>query len=86
MGYALARAGSKVQAANLAREIGSQDGSGVHLAHIYAGLGDKPRALDALERANAQRIVDLNFMAVDPMLASLRTEPRFLTLKGRLGL
>ena len=86
MGYALARAGSKVQAANVAREIGSQDGSGVHLAHIYAGLGDKPRALDALERANAQRIVDLNFMAVDPMLASLRTEPRFLTLKGRLGL
>ena len=86
MGYALARAGRKAEAANLAREIESQDGSGVHLAHIYAALGDKPRALDALERADAQRIVDLNFMAVDPMLASLRTEPRFLTLKGRLGL
>jgi serine/threonine-protein kinase len=86
MGYALARAGRKVEAANAAREIESQDGSGVHLAYVYAGLGAKPRALDALDHAYAQRIVDLNFMAVDPMLATLRTEPRFLALKVRLGL
>jgi serine/threonine-protein kinase len=86
MGYALARAGRKVEAANAAREIESQDGSGVHLAYVYAGLGSKPRALDALDHAYAQRIVDLNFMAVDPMLATLRTEPRFLALKVRLGL
>jgi serine/threonine-protein kinase len=86
MGYALARAGRKAEAANLAREIESEDGAGVQLAHIYAALGDKPRALDALEHAYAQRVVDLNFMAVDPMLSTLRTEPRFLTLKGRLGL
>ena len=86
MGYALARAGRKVEAANIAREIESADGPGVQLAHVYAALGDKPRALDALERAYAQRLVDLNFMAVDPMLASLRTEPRFLTLKVRMGL
>jgi serine/threonine-protein kinase len=86
MGYALARAGRKEEAANIAREIESADGGGVQLAHVYAGLGDKPRALDALERAYAQRIVDLNFMAVDPMLASLRAEPRFVALKGRMGL
>jgi serine/threonine-protein kinase len=86
MGYALARAGRKEEAANIAREIEAADGPGVQLAHVYAALGDKPRALDALERAYAQRIVDLNFMAVDPMLASLRAEPRFLTLKGRMGL
>jgi serine/threonine-protein kinase len=86
MGYALARAGRKVEAANIAREIESADGSPVSVAYVYAALGDKPRALDALERAYAQRIVDLNFMAVDPMLASLRAEPRFLTLKRRLGL
>ena len=86
MGYALARAGRKVEAANIAREIESADGSPVSFAYVYAALGDKPRALDALERAYAQRIVDLNFMAVDPMLASLRGEPRFLTLKRRMGL
>src|ERR1017187_4804868 len=86
MGYTLAGAGRKVEAENLAREIESADGGGVALARVYAGLDDKPRALDALERAYAQRIVDLNFMAVDPLLASLRAAPRFLTLKSRMGL
>jgi hypothetical protein len=42
--------------------------------------------LDALEHAWSQRTVDLNFMAVDPTLAGLRAEPRFLALKGRMGL
>lgn len=54
--------------------------------NFTAALGDKLRALDALDRAYAKRIVDLNFMAVDPMLASLRPEPRFVSLKRRMGL
>ena len=86
MGYALARAGRKVEAENVAREIEADGGAAVELAHVYAALGDKPRALDALERAYAQRVVNLDFMAVDPLLASLRAEPRFSTLKSRLGL
>jgi len=86
MGYALARAGRNAEAQNIAREIESDDGGGAQLAHVYAALGDKPRALDALERAYAQRIVDLNFMAVDPLLVTLRAEPRFVALKTRLGL
>jgi serine/threonine-protein kinase len=86
MGYALARAGRKAEAASIAREMEPADRAAVQLAHVYAALGDKPRALDALDRAYAQRIVDLNFMAVDPMLAGLRAEPRFLALKRRMGL
>jgi serine/threonine-protein kinase len=86
MGYALARAGRTAEAQNIAREIEPADGAGVQLAYVYAGLGDKPRALNALERAYAQRTVDLNFMAVDPRLASLRAEPRFVALKARMGL
>jgi tetratricopeptide (TPR) repeat protein len=86
MGYALARAGRKADAENIAREIEADDGGGVQLAHVYAALGDKPRALDALDRAFAQRVVDLNFMAVDPIFASLRAEPRFLALKARMSL
>jgi serine/threonine-protein kinase len=86
MGYALAHAGRKAEAASIVREIESAEGPGVQSARVYAALGDNPRALDALERAYAQRIVDLNFMAVDPLLASLRSEPRFLALKARMGL
>jgi hypothetical protein len=86
IGYALARAGRQEEAAAIAREIESADDGGVQLTHVYAGLGTKPRALDALDRAYAQRIVDLSFRTVDPLPASLRVEPRFLTLKSRMGL
>jgi TolB-like protein/tetratricopeptide (TPR) repeat protein len=86
MGYALARAGRKAEAENIGREIQAADGSSVQLAHVYAALGDTQKALDALERAYAERIVELNFLAVDPMLATLRAEPRFLALKSRMGL
>ena len=86
MGYALARAGRTVEAQNIVREMEPEDGAGVALAYVYAGLGDKPQALDALERAYAQHVVNLNFMAVDPLLATLRAEPRFLALKRRMGL
>src|ERR1022692_4850351 len=50
MGYALAQAGRKAEAENIAREIEVADGPGVQLAHVYAALGDKPRVLDALCR------------------------------------
>ena len=86
MGLALARGGRKVEAESIVKEIEASGDADVQLAHVYAALGDKPRALDALERAYAERIVDLNFMAVDPLLASLRAEPRFLALKARMGL
>jgi tetratricopeptide (TPR) repeat protein len=86
MSWAMARAGRRVEAGNLAREIETADGPAVQLAHVYAALGDKARALDALDRSFAEGDVDLNFMAVDPLLATLRTEPRFLALKSRLGL
>jgi serine/threonine-protein kinase len=86
LGYALARGGQRAQALDVASEIDRQHGPAVQTAFVYAGLGDRQRALDALDRAFAEANIDLNFMAVDPMLASLRAEPRFLALKRRMGL
>jgi serine/threonine-protein kinase len=86
MGYTMARAGRTAQARAIIEELGGIEGLGVHSAFVYAGLGDRQRSLDALELAFRQGSVDLDFMAVDPMLAGLRAEPRFLALKRRMGL
>ena len=86
MGFTLARAGRTKEALDLIPEIERQHGPAIQAAFIYAGLGDKRQALDALDRALADGNIDLNFMAVDPMLASLRSEPRFMALRQRIGL
>ena len=52
MGYALARAGRMVEAANIVREIELSSGGAMELGHVYAALGEKPRTLDALDRAH----------------------------------
>jgi TolB-like protein len=56
------------------------------LARVYAALRDSPRALDALLQAEAQRDRELFYIAVSPYYASLRDEPQFRALVGRLRL
>jgi TolB-like protein/DNA-binding winged helix-turn-helix (wHTH) protein/lipopolysaccharide biosynthesis regulator YciM len=63
----------------------------MNLADIYATLGEKDRALYWLEQAVAHRdMIQLGFPAdylgVDPMLVSLRSDPRFKDLVHRMGL
>ena len=86
MGYPLARAGHTAQALAIVKEIDRLQGPAVQIAFVYEGLDDHQRSLDALDRAFQQGNVDLDFMAVEPMLAGLRAEPRFSTLKSRMGL
>jgi tetratricopeptide (TPR) repeat protein len=48
---------------------------------IYLSLGEKGKAMDWLERMYYERAgLDLPFIKVDPMLDSLRGEPRFQAL------
>jgi hypothetical protein len=86
MGYTLARAGRTAQARGIAEELRALKYEGIHAAFVYAGLGDRQRALDELDLAYQQGSTDLDFMAVEPMLASLRAEPRFRALERRMGL
>jgi TolB-like protein/DNA-binding winged helix-turn-helix (wHTH) protein len=63
----------------------------MNLADIYATLGEKDRALYWLEQAYTHHdMIQLGFPAdylgVDPMLASLHSEPRFKDLVRRMGL
>lgn len=57
-----------------------------HLAIIYAGLGEKEPAFEWLEKAYEQRNHGLVELKVEPMLDSLRSDPRFTDLLRRIGL
>ncbi len=47
------------------------------VALVHAGLGDRPGALDWLEKAQAERSHWLVWLASDPRFDDLRAEPRF---------
>ncbi len=57
-----------------------------HIAIIYAGLGDKNQALAWLEKAYEERDQWLIWLKVEPMVDSLRSDPRFQDLLRRVGL
>jgi serine/threonine protein kinase/Tfp pilus assembly protein PilF len=56
------------------------------LAIIHLGLGEADEALNLLERAFDERSSWLIHLDVDPRLAPLRDDRRFLDLVGRVGL
>jgi serine/threonine protein kinase/Flp pilus assembly protein TadD len=55
------------------------------LTIIYTGLGEKEKALNALEQAYESRSEALVWLKVDPRLDPLRTEARFIDLMRRVG-
>jgi tetratricopeptide (TPR) repeat protein len=57
-----------------------------HIAAVYAGLGDKERALDWLDRAYRDRSTWMNGIKGDPLFDSLRDEPRFVEILRKMGL
>jgi serine/threonine protein kinase/tetratricopeptide (TPR) repeat protein len=56
------------------------------IATAYAALGDKDQAFAQLEQTYAQRSQFIGFLKVDPELDSLRSDPRFQDLLGRMKL
>lgn len=54
-------------------------------AGIYAGLGEKERAFESLEKAYAEKDESLLYLKVDPVLDPLRSDPRFAGLLRRVG-
>lgn len=56
------------------------------IAQCYALLGEKDLALQYLERAYQLHLSDLLTLDADPELDSLRSDPRFLALRRRIGL
>jgi len=79
-------AGARRELAGLEAEAGARYVDGFWLAIAYAALGDRPRALDWLERSLNAHSANAMTLAVDPGLASLRGDPRFAALARRAGL
>ncbi len=55
-------------------------------AKIYAALGDRDKAFACLEEGYQGRYFGMVYLAVDPDLDPLRSDPRFLALLRRLNL
>jgi serine/threonine protein kinase/Flp pilus assembly protein TadD len=56
------------------------------VAAIYAGLGDKERALELLEKSYRQHSANLVYLKPDPFWDNLRSDPRYPELLRRMGL
>jgi serine/threonine-protein kinase len=67
-------------------EAGKQYVSPYLIAMIYAGLGEKDRAYEWLERMYEERSYYVTWLKVDPVFDPLRAEPRFQDLLRRIGL
>src|ERR1700733_6316319 len=55
-------------------------------AGLYTALGNHGKALDMLELAYKRRESNIVFLKVDPLIAPLRSEPRFAGLAGLMHL
>ncbi len=53
---------------------------------LFAGLGDRDKALEWLEKAFQERADGLTWLNVEPMLDEVRNDPRFQDLIRRIGL
>lgn len=53
---------------------------------LFAGLGDRDKAMEWLEKAFEERADGLTWLNVEPMLDELRSDPKFLDLIRRIGL
>jgi tetratricopeptide (TPR) repeat protein len=88
--YIHARSGKTAEAERLLLELQKQaQGAYVsphHVAIIYAGLGDRERTFEWLEKAYESREEAMMFLNVDPTWDDLREDSRFQSLVQRVGL
>jgi TolB-like protein/Tfp pilus assembly protein PilF len=90
LGHAYAAAGDRTEAERILKTLmeraETQYLPSYWIALIYAGLADKPRAFEWLERARAERSSWLVWIGVEPRFDGLRSDPRFDDLIEQMGL
>ena len=84
---AYAFAGDRGEANRLLHELLRENlVSPYYIAVGFAGLGDKDRAFEFLERAYREQASMLQYLKIQPTLETLRPDPRFRELAKRIGL
>jgi len=91
LAHAYAAIGQRANAEKILRELLENSKrsyvSPYMIATIYAGLGDKNRAFEFLEKAYNERSTDIPyFIKADLRIDNLRSDPRFQDLLRRVGL
>jgi len=83
--YTLGHAEASQQA--LDHEIAAYSKGGAYqIAEVYAWRGERDKAFEWLGRAHAQHDGGLSFIKADPLVASLRNDPRFPAFLAKVGL
>jgi tetratricopeptide (TPR) repeat protein len=83
LGYAYAKAGRREDAEKVAADIAPNP---FNQALVFAGLGDRERTLDALERMLVLGPVRIGRTLTFPEFAFVRGDPRIKILRKRVGL
>ena len=90
LAYAYARTGKRAEAEEILRGLLERSKtsyvSPYMIATIYAGLGNKDKAFEFLEKAYDERSTDLSyFLKADLRMDTLRSDPRFQDLLHRMN-
>ena len=89
LGYGYGVTGKRAQAIAIVKELeekhAKKESNGRYVASVYAGLGDKDKAFEWLER-EYQTKADLTWIRWEIPFESLRDDPRFKDLLKRMNL
>jgi tetratricopeptide (TPR) repeat protein len=90
LGHAYAVAGQRAKALRVLGGLQTHSDSSYvspfDIATIYAGLGDRTKMFEYLEKAYQERVPYLVYVVVDPHFDALHDDPRFRDLVRRIGL
>jgi TolB-like protein/Flp pilus assembly protein TadD len=90
LGYTLAVSGDRAGAQAILSQLQTMSHQryvpSMYIAGIYVGLGDKDRAFQYLDRAANEHNDRMIYLAVEPIAAPLRSDPRFQALLSRVHL
>ena len=87
LAIAYAKSGERNKARLILKDLESNpNASPTTLAALYLALDETERAIASLEKAYTAHDAQLQFLAVDPNLDPLRSDPRFQQLVRRVGL